>query len=287
MVRPMWFIKSLISSFPQRFFFARFSHIPIIGRIIEYMAFEDDHIYYLLKDDVAQSDNTSIDSGLKTKTLEVNKPITRTPDTVLPSHVVEHFIEESNYHWVMNFCICRLSSDCQDYPSHLGCLFLGEASIGIDPRLGRQVTKEEAKEHINKCREAGLVHLVGRNKLDTVWLDLSPGNKLMTICNCCNCCCLWKMIPNLAPQIESKVMKMPGIQVTVSTDDCIGCDICIETCFVKAIKLIDEKAVISDSCRGCGRCASECPNEAIKVSISNPDYVQTTINNMTRLVTVK
>jgi hypothetical protein len=90
----------------------------------------------------------------------------------------------------MNTCLCRDAKQCKDYPIDLGCLFLGEAALGINPRLGRGVTKREALEHIRRCREAGLVHLIGRNKLDTVWLGVGPGDKLLTICHCCPCCCL-------------------------------------------------------------------------------------------------
>jgi len=52
---------------------------------------------------------------------------------------------------------------------------LGEAAMRIDSKLERKVTKEEALLHVEKCREAGLVHLMGRNKLDTVWLKIGQG----------------------------------------------------------------------------------------------------------------
>jgi len=76
----------------------------------------------------------------------------------------------------MDWCICRKSTKCEDYPIELGCLFLGEATLKIDPRLGHRATKQEALEHVQKCRDAGLVHLIGRNKLDSVWLNAQPGN---------------------------------------------------------------------------------------------------------------
>ena len=124
---------------------------------------------------------------------------------MLPSQIVHSFIEQANIHWVMNFCICREANDCENYPHEIGCLFLGEAAKKIDQRLGCLVTKEEAHQHIINASKAGLVHLIGRNKLDTIWLDVSPGEKLLTICNCCECCCLWKMLPNLNPLISDKI----------------------------------------------------------------------------------
>jgi hypothetical protein len=145
------------------------------------MIFHGDDILYLPKDN----------------TIQIDQPIERHGETVVPSSIVKHFVEEANYHFIMDWCICRSSSKCDHYPIELGCLFLGEAAMKIDKNLGRKVTKEEALDHIRKCREAGLVHLIGRNKLDTVWLKVNPGEKLLTICNCCDCCCLWRILPHV------------------------------------------------------------------------------------------
>lgn len=184
----------------------------------------------------------------------------------------------------MNFCICRDSEGCQGYPIDLGCLFLGEAVLNIRPEYGRLVSKEEALEHVSRCREAGLVHLVGRNKLDTVWLGVGPGEKLMTICNCCPCCCLWKMLPQLTPMIANRITRMEGVSVTV-TDRCAGCGTCCEgICFVDAIKLVDGRANIGVECRGCGRCVEVCPNEAIELSIASSAFLQQAIERLAPLV---
>ena len=117
---------------------------------------------------------------------------------------------------------------------------MGEAVHGINPNLGRLVSKEEAHEHVRKCREAGLVHLIGRNKLDAVWLNVGPGDKLLTVCNCCPCCCLWKILPDVNPEIGRKITKMAGVNVEV-TDRCVGCGTCIQEniCFVDAIRLVE------------------------------------------------
>jgi ferredoxin len=238
---------------------------------MDYMMFHEDDIIYLPRDDATM--------------IQINQPIERQEEIIIPSKVVEHFIEEANYHFIMNWCICRSASNCSDYPIELGCLFLGEAAMKIDPNLGRKVTKEEAYDHIKKCNEAGLVHLIGRNKLDTVWLKIGPGEKLATICNCCECCCLWRILPHVSQKISSKINKMPGVTVTV-TDDCIGCGTCIESCFVNAIELIDEKAVVHESCRGCGRCVSVCPERAIELTIDDLDALSKSIEKIESLVDV-
>jgi len=270
MARPMWYIKLIMKAFPQRFLIAKMTRLPVIGNIIDGMLFEGDDIIYLPQD----------------KVIEVNRSFEMPVEMVLPSQVVEHFIEKAKYHWVMNWCICRKSSNCKHYPIDLGCLFLGEAAMKIDPRLGRPVTKEEALEHVRRCREAGLVYLIGRNKLDASWLDVSPGNRLLSICSCCPCCCLWKMLPQLSPRISSKVTKMPGVNVKV-TDRCLGCGTCTKgVCFVEAIRVVDGRATHSEECRGCGRCVSICPNKAIEISIEDSRFFERSVNRISSVVDV-
>ncbi|TXT54898.1 MAG: Electron transport complex subunit RsxB [Candidatus Thorarchaeota archaeon] len=260
MARPLWFVALLKKTFPNTRIIAKLTNVPIIGGIIERMLFEGDDIIYLPKDSAAH------------KTITIGKSLERPTDTVLPSQIVDEFIKKANYHWIMNFCICRDSLQCKDYPIDYGCLFLGEATLGINPNLGRKVTKEEALEYVKKVREAGLVHLIGRNKLDSVWLNVGPGEKLLTICNCCPCCCLWRMLPDITPHIGEKVTKMPGVEIRVN-DSCIGCGKCTQNvCFVDAIHIVKGRAVIGKNCRACGRCVEVCPNDAIEIHIDRAGY---------------
>ena len=271
MGRPVWLVNLIKYFFPDRYRLAQWTHFPIISRSVDHMLFDGDDIIYLPKD----------------QTVTINAVLEEPTSTVLPSQIVAHFIEQASYHWIMDFCICREAEGCQSYPQKLGCLFLGEAVLKINPKLGRLVSKDEALVHAERCRQAGLVHMIGRNKLDTVWLGANPGEKLLTICNCCPCCCLWKILPVLAPSIGDKITKMPGVQVTV-TEGCLGCGTCSEgICFVEAIHLNEAgMAEISTACRGCGRCVEICPNEAIELRIENPAFVDQTINRIADLVDV-
>mgnify|MGYP000451124995 FL=1 len=270
MASPYW-MKTLINrTFSQRFFMSRLSHFPIIGKLIDKALFEDDDILYLPQD----------------KAITINRSLQQPDDLAIPSLVLEHFIHEANYHWIMNFCICRDSSACKDYPVELGCLFLGEAAMGINPEFGRPVSREEALDHAARCREAGLVHLIGRNKLDTVWLNVGPGKKLLTVCNCCPCCCLWRVLPVITPRIARKVTRLPGLRVQV-TERCVGCGTCNRgICFVDAIHLEGNRAVISDDCRGCGRCVTVCPTGAIEIHIDSPKLFDRAIERISAAVDV-
>lgn len=263
-------MKLIKKLFPKVRFIAKLTRIPILGRLFDLAMFSGDNIIYLTQD----------------KVIPVNRDIQKGSDMVLPSQILEYFIEKANYHWVMNFCICRESMKCEDYPINLGCLFLGEAVLGINPHIGRQVTKKEALKHIKRCQEAGLVHMVGRNKLDASWLGIKPGNKLLSICNCCPDCCLWRITPILTKKIGQKVKKMPGVNVKV-TDKCIGCGTCIQgVCFVDAIHLVNKRAVLSKECRGCGRCVEICPQKAIELTIDDELFIKKSIKQIDTLVDV-
>ena len=51
----------------------------------------------------------------------------------------------------------------------------------------------------------------------------------------------------------------------VDKKKCNGCSICKDICPVNAIKIENERAIISDDCVECGACVNQCPNEAISI----------------------
>lgn len=251
--RPLWFVAILKAVFPSRFLLSRATRLPLLGAFMDRLLFHGDRVIYLPRDGV----------------VPVNEHIAPADSMALPSQVVERFIEQANTLWVMDRCLCRDAAGCRDYPIDLGCLFMGDAAAGINPALGHPVSREEALAHTRRCRDAGLVHMVGRNKLDTLWLGVGPGQKLLTICHCCPCCCLWRVLPHLAPEISSRVTAMPGVSVQIGPD-CTGCGACASVCFVDAITLSGGRAVIGEGCRGCGRCVEACPQGAIELTLDGP-----------------
>ncbi len=223
------------------------------------------------------------------RVIDVNESISEPENAVMPSETLEYFIKNASHRCIMNFCICRESMDCKDYPHEFGCIFLGEAASRIHPELGRQAGVEETLEYARKCREAGLVHLIGRDKIDSLWLEVEPDDKLLTICNCCPCCCLHRVAPYMPGEAGKKVKRMSGVNVRV-TDDCTVCGICVDeaVCIFNAIEIGEESAIINDQdCRACGRCADVCPVGAIEITIEDAGYVEKTIERFSKKVNYK
>jgi electron transport complex protein RnfB len=52
----------------------------------------------------------------------------------------------------------------------------------------------------------------------------------------------------------------------VSSEDCIGCETCLDRCQIDAVRMADDTAVVDlDRCIGCGLCVTTCPEEAIRL----------------------
>ena len=221
--------------------------------------------------------------------IPINKGIDKPVDIIPPVQVIDHFIDKSSHIARMNYCMCRTSNNCKDYhQTDHSCLFLGEAAKDIHSELCQSITKEAAKKHIRRSREAGLMSLVAKAKFDAMWLGVNPGYKLLTICNCCPCCCISAAIPKVGKPLQKTIGrifgKMPGVDISV-TEDCIGCGKCVETCMFGGITLEGDIAVLNDECRACGRCAEVCPSEALQLSLDD-NYVQDSINLLSPQVDV-
>ena len=225
------------------------------GNVVKRMFFEDDDMIVLPKDDVVRNIDVDID---------IDSAGDR---SVLPSDIVKGVIDRAEDVFIMDHCLCRKSNKCKNYPIDKGCIFLGKGTRKIPTSLGHVATREEAKEYIDECGRLGLVHIIGRNKLDSIWLSTGKNKDLMTICNCCPCCCLWNIARDVSDDISATYKRLDGVNVSVDTEKCVGCGSCQEICFVRAVSIVDGKCSIdSDKCRGCGRCVDNCPGEAISIT---------------------
>lgn len=53
--------------------------------------------------------------------------------------------------------------------------------------------------------------------------------------------------------------------VTIQTEKCIGCGLCVKDCILRNLKLEDGKAVAADTCFDCGHCVAICPANACEI----------------------
>ena len=209
-------------------------------------------------------------------TININRKIESENSEFLPTAVIKEVIKRCDDIVIMNSCLCRTSSDCKDYPHDIGCIFLGPTSRKIPREIGKKATVEEALAQVDLADEAGLSHIIGRNKIDSVWMNVRPGHGLLTICHCCPCCCLWKVYPNLHPDISDKLEKLDGVSVEYLEENCKHCNKCVNACMFGSLSLNDNKISINhDTCKGCGLCVNACKFNAITI-----DYTDKTIDNV-------
>jgi ferredoxin len=217
------------------------------------------------------------------KVIRVEEELEDHGSAMVPSAVLEHFIRTASCRVITNFCICREGHECKTYPRDMGCIFLGDAAKDISEELGRQVGVEECLAYAAEARKLGLHQIVGRFHADAHWLNVAPVQKLVTICNCCTCCCGMRMNKYLNPQESKRVLSpMPGLEIAV-TDDCSGCGVCEEQCAFDGIHMDDGQAVIDpEKCKICGSCADACPSDAIQITFKKGGYVQETIESISK-----
>lgn len=272
MGRPRWFVELLKKAYnsPLKKLTFKLTRMPFIGKFLQ-KSMAEDILFCIPGDQIIQ-----IGESIKSKT------------NVLPSQVVDHFIREASHRWIMNFCICRTSNGCKDYHQEWGCLFMGEAVTKINPAFGRLVTVDEALEYARKCRESGLVHFIGRNVLDEMWLGATPGEKLLTVCNCCPCCCISGGIKYMADGFRDRYSKLPGAEIKVDREACVGCGSCEKVCIYDGIFVANKKAVIIEKkCMSCGRCVAQCPKKAISLTLHDMEFIEKSIMSISKHVNVK
>jgi DNA-binding Lrp family transcriptional regulator len=166
--------------------------------------------------------------GAKEKLIKIDESVNIPKSQVLPYELVEFLINKNNIFATIP-CFCRTigeySGDSCKVASHeFGCLYGGGAAQRlINIGVGRQLTKEEAIEHIKKAEKAGLVH-------NTV-ADNSLGSS-MFICNCCSCHCL---LLHPTKKYRLNTVTPSNFVAKIDKDLCIKCETCLKKCQMDTI----------------------------------------------------
>jgi electron transport complex protein RnfB len=171
-------------------------------------------------------------------------------------------IIESHTRFAVADCICRTESrmmgeGCDKLLE--ACMSFGaSADFYIENGLGREISKEEAREILLKAEEDGLIHCSTN----------SAGNKVF-ICNCCGCCC--KSLAQLTKYGNLQGVIKSNYYATKYQETCTNCGTCVERCQVNAIQSEDDHTIIDkEKCIGCGLCATACPTASITMVHKSP-----------------
>lgn len=140
-------------------------------------------------------------------------------------------------------CSCRTDREIMgEGCGHLKedmCIQMGHAAeYYIRTGRGRQITREEAIEIIQKAEENGLMHQIP---------NIDGSGKTHAICNCCGCGCLSL---RTAEMYKNNDMVRSNYVAKVDKEKCVACGQCVENCPVNALKmgqkLCSEKEVVED-----------------------------------------
>jgi NADPH-dependent glutamate synthase beta subunit-like oxidoreductase/NAD-dependent dihydropyrimidine dehydrogenase PreA subunit len=142
---------------------------------------------------------------------------------------ISTYIEASTVFSVSD-CSCRTSRESMgEGCGHLKeemCIQLDHAAeYYIKTGRGRQITKEEAYEIIQKAEDNGLMHSIPN-------LD-EPGTT-HAICNCCGCGCY---AMRLANEFVNNDIVRSNYTSEVDEDKCVACGECVDVCPTNALRL--------------------------------------------------
>jgi Na+-translocating ferredoxin:NAD+ oxidoreductase RNF subunit RnfB len=184
-------------------------------------------------------------------------------DTEIQPYEKVSEIIDAQTRFAVTDCICRkettmLGKGCDKLMET--CMSFGVAAdYYIENEIGREITKEEAKEILQKAEEDGLVHFSSNHADDKIFM-----------CNCCGCCC--KALAAITKYENPGLIAKSNYYALVDTNTCDGCETCTERCQVDAIQVENDLASVSMSkCIGCGLCVSTCPNESLSMVHKEPD----------------
>ena len=197
---------------------------------------------------------------------------------VIPMDMIKASLKNATFIGGMDSCLCREANECKDFPSDVGCLFLGEAGkVIVKHNLGKEITYEEACARVDKAASYGLMG-------QAVWVEVEQllwgirndqMDKFLEICFCCPCCCIAMRLARNATSNERHRFHPSGWTAVPDRTKCIGRKQCVSGlngCPVEAISFgEDGKVVINqETCVGCGICKSKCNLDVIKIKQTMP-----------------
>lgn len=131
---------------------------------------------------------------------------------------------------VVTDCSCRrtrriMGEGCGHLEEDM-CIMLNKAAdFHVKTGHGREITKEEAYEILQRAEDNGLIHELS---------NTDGTGEVSGICNCCECSCLSLRGGRLFN--DPTVMKS-NYRAQVDKDKCVACGQCVENCQMNALRL--------------------------------------------------
>jgi len=196
--------------------------------------------------------------------IPVDKTIEPDIQAVYPYHMMESAIQKATVFAVCH-CSCRMIARLRgmgcEHPTEVCIKFDEVAQYVIDRKLGKEITREQAREIIKQSEVAGLVHFV-----DNAIGDIKHN------CNLCGCAC-WNVGSIKRRKIPRDALMATYLIRETDKDECTGCGECVDVCPVDAVRIEgDFPTVDKDWCIGCGVSVDKCPTGAAKLKL-RPDKI--------------
>ncbi|MCF8037059.1 MAG: 4Fe-4S binding protein [Desulfobacteraceae bacterium] len=169
---------------------------------------------------------------------------------------VQAFIDK-NTQIAVSTCFCRHAAelrgeDIHGMPKEV-CMQFGMSAQFAVERLGaRKVSKQEAREVLERAEAAGLIHM-STNLADDIGF----------ICNCDRWHCV--AVSHALSKSRPGLFFNSGFMPRFDPELCTACETCIDRCPPEALIMQEggPPVVDLDRCFGCAVCASGCPSDTI------------------------
>ena len=171
---------------------------------------------------------------------------------------VSEYITQSDYIGV-SVCYCRhhgelLGNPCTK-PKDVCLAFGANARYLIERGFARQITREEARDVLERAEKAGLIHC-----------SSNTSKRIDFICNCCDCHC--GIVKSFKDAAVPSMAALSSFVVAVEAGECVACDACLERCQIEALSMSGDAIVADEArCVGCGLCVSACPTGALRLEL--------------------
>jgi len=195
---------------------------------------------------------------------------------VLPHEDYRELVKAQNRYSVVK-CSCRyrttaVGEHCQHTSEEevWHCLqFNRSADYSLAREAGRELTLDQLLELVDVIEDDGLVH---------IWPNTVQMAGVNVACNCCRDCCMtYVPMDQAGLPIGLAWQKSRYAAYVSSTEECTGCQDCIDRCQFDAIEMKKvpgskkmKAFVDEEKCFGCGACVVKCEAQTLKMKVVRP-----------------